>query len=100
LAILPDTLTSLYIMSKKWCEENKAERPVDKRKGIETDQSLYAQKLRQFGDEEAAKRTQKSVGAVYVARSRVMQRIQAELEQLLTGAVDDERAESEGRDAR
>jgi RNA polymerase sigma factor (sigma-70 family) len=49
---------------------------------------------------EAAKRTQKSVGTVYVARSRVMQRIQAELQQLLTGAVDDERAESERRDAR
>jgi len=49
---------------------------------------------------EAAKRTQKSVGTVYVARSRVMQRIQAELQQLLTGAIEDERAESDGRDAR
>src|SRR5205085_4490542 len=39
-AILPDTLTSLYIMSKKWCEENKAERPVDKRKGIENTASF------------------------------------------------------------
>jgi peptide/nickel transport system substrate-binding protein len=41
-AILPDTLTSLYIMSKKWCEENKAERPVDKRKGIENTASFKA----------------------------------------------------------
>jgi peptide/nickel transport system substrate-binding protein len=39
-AILPDTLTSLYIMSKKWCEENKAEKPVDKRKGIENTASF------------------------------------------------------------
>jgi peptide/nickel transport system substrate-binding protein len=39
-AILPDTLTSLYIMSRKWCEENKAERPVDKRKGIENTASF------------------------------------------------------------
>ncbi len=41
-AILPDTLTSLYMMSKTWCEENKAERPVDKRKGIENTASFKA----------------------------------------------------------
>lgn len=33
--ILPDVISQVYILSKKWCEENKAERPVDKRKGIE-----------------------------------------------------------------
>ena len=38
--ILPDTLTTLAIMSKKWCEENKAERPVDRRKGIENTASF------------------------------------------------------------
>ncbi len=38
--ILPDTLTSLYIMSRKWCEENKAERPVDRRKGVENTASF------------------------------------------------------------
>jgi peptide/nickel transport system substrate-binding protein len=38
--ILPDTLTSLYILSKKWCEENKAERPVDRRKGVENTASF------------------------------------------------------------
>ena len=38
--ILPDTLTSLYMMSKKWCEENKAEKPVDRRKGIENTASF------------------------------------------------------------
>lgn len=40
--IFPDLLTSLYIMSKKWCEENKAERPVDRRKGIENVASFKA----------------------------------------------------------
>ena len=40
--ILPDTLTVFSIMSKKWCEENKAERPVDKRKGIENTASFKA----------------------------------------------------------
>ena len=40
--ILPDTLTTLGMMSKKWCEENKAERPVDRRKGIENTASFKA----------------------------------------------------------
>ena len=40
--ILPDTLTSLYMMSRKWCEENKAERPVDRRKGVENTASFKA----------------------------------------------------------
>jgi peptide/nickel transport system substrate-binding protein len=33
--ILPDVISLVYIFSKKWCEDNKAEKPVDKRKGIE-----------------------------------------------------------------
>jgi peptide/nickel transport system substrate-binding protein len=33
--ILPDVISLVYIMSRKWCEENKAEKPVDRRKGIE-----------------------------------------------------------------
>ena len=33
--ILPDVISLVYIMSKKWCEDNKAEKPVDRRKGIE-----------------------------------------------------------------
>jgi peptide/nickel transport system substrate-binding protein len=40
--ILPDTLTVFAIMGKKWCEENKAERPVDRRKGIENTASFKA----------------------------------------------------------
>lgn len=40
--ILPDVLSDLAIMSKKWCEENKAERPVDRRKGIENTASFKA----------------------------------------------------------
>ncbi|MET0508660.1 MAG: ABC transporter substrate-binding protein [Burkholderiaceae bacterium] len=41
-AILPDVLTLVYVMSKDWCEEVKAERPVDKRKGIENAASVRA----------------------------------------------------------
>jgi peptide/nickel transport system substrate-binding protein len=40
--ILPDTLTVFGIMSKKWCEDNKAERPVDRRKGVENTASFKA----------------------------------------------------------
>ena len=40
--ILPDTLTVFAIMSKKWCEENKAEKPVDRRKGVENFASFKA----------------------------------------------------------
>ena len=40
--ILPDVISLVYIMSKKWCEDNKAERPVDRRKGIENAASFRA----------------------------------------------------------
>ncbi|MBX3609750.1 MAG: ABC transporter substrate-binding protein [Hydrogenophaga sp.] len=40
--ILPDVISLLYIMSKKWCEENQATRPVDRRKGIENAASFRA----------------------------------------------------------
>ncbi len=40
--ILPDTLTTLGMMSQKWSVENKAENPVDRRKGIENTASFKA----------------------------------------------------------
>jgi len=40
--ILPDVISLWYIMSKKWCEENRAAVPVDKRKGIENSASFRA----------------------------------------------------------
>ena len=42
LSILPDVITQVYIMSRKWCEQNKAERPVDRRKGVENTASFKA----------------------------------------------------------
>ena len=33
--ILPQILSQVYIMSKKWCEANNATKPVDRRKGVE-----------------------------------------------------------------
>jgi peptide/nickel transport system substrate-binding protein len=40
--ILPDVVTNWYMMSKKWCEENRATQPVDKRKGVENTASFRA----------------------------------------------------------
>ena len=40
--ILPDVLTQVMIMSKAWATENKSERPVDKRKGVENAASVRA----------------------------------------------------------
>ncbi len=40
--ILPDLFTGFMIMSKKWCEDNQATKPVDRRKGIENAASFRA----------------------------------------------------------
>ena len=40
--ILPDVISLVYIMSKKWCETNQAQAPVDRRKGIENAASFRA----------------------------------------------------------
>ena len=40
--ILPNVFTRWFIMSKKWCTDNKAEKPVDKRKGVENYASFKA----------------------------------------------------------
>ena len=40
--ILPDVISLVYIMSKKWSETNQATRPVDRRKGVENAASFRA----------------------------------------------------------
>jgi len=40
--ILADQLSTTFMMSRKWCEENQATRPVDRRKGIENAASFRA----------------------------------------------------------
>ncbi|MBE7366754.1 ABC transporter substrate-binding protein [Ramlibacter pallidus] len=40
--ILPDVISLVYVMSKKWAETNQATRPVDRRKGIENAASFRA----------------------------------------------------------
>ena len=40
--ILPDSISLVFIMNKKWAEANQASRPVDRRKGIENAASFRA----------------------------------------------------------
>ncbi|HET6827488.1 MAG TPA: ABC transporter substrate-binding protein [Ramlibacter sp.] len=40
--ILPEVISLVYMMSKKWAEDNQATRPVDRRKGIENAASFRA----------------------------------------------------------
>ena len=40
--ILPDVISLVYVMSKKWAETNQATRPVDRRKGVENAASFRA----------------------------------------------------------
>ncbi|MCU0772961.1 MAG: ABC transporter substrate-binding protein [Ideonella sp.] len=40
--ILPDVISLVYILDKEWAEKNKAERPVDRRRGIENAASFQA----------------------------------------------------------
>ena len=40
--IVPELITHWAIMSKKWCEDNQATKPVDRRKGIENAASFRA----------------------------------------------------------
>ena len=40
--ILPELFTGWLMMSKKWCEDNQATKPVDRRKGIENAASFRA----------------------------------------------------------
>jgi peptide/nickel transport system substrate-binding protein len=40
--ILPDVISLWMVMSRKWCEENRATVPVDKRKGVENTASFKA----------------------------------------------------------
>jgi len=40
--ILPSVITQLYVMNRKWAEQNQATRPVDRRKGLENAASFRA----------------------------------------------------------
>jgi peptide/nickel transport system substrate-binding protein len=77
--ILPDTLTVFAIMSKKWCEENKAERPVDRRKGIENTASFKANGTGPF----RLKERQPSVRTVLVRNFNYWDKVESNLDEVV-----------------
>ncbi len=77
--ILPDTLTVFAIMSKKWCEENKAERPVDRRKGVENTASFKANGTGPF----RLKERQPSVRTVLVRNFNHWDKVETNLDEVV-----------------
>jgi peptide/nickel transport system substrate-binding protein len=77
--ILPDTLTVFAIMSKKWCEENKAEKPVDRRKGIENTASFKANGTGPF----RLKERQPSVRTVIVRNFNYWDKVESNLDEIV-----------------
>jgi peptide/nickel transport system substrate-binding protein len=77
--ILPDTLTTLGMMSKKWCEANKAEQPVDRRKGIENTASFKANGTGPF----RLKERQPSVRTVLVRNFNYRTKIESNVDEIV-----------------
>jgi peptide/nickel transport system substrate-binding protein len=77
--ILPDTLTVFAIMSKKWCEENKAAAPVDRRKGIENTASFKANGTGPF----RLKERQPSVRTVLTRNFNYWEKIDSNLDEVV-----------------
>ncbi len=77
--ILPDTLTAFAIMSKKWCEENKAEHPVDRRKGVENTASFKANGTGPF----RLKERQPSVRTVLVRNFNYWDKVESNVDEVV-----------------
>ena len=77
--ILPDTLTVFAIMSKKWCEDNKAEKPVDRRKGIENTASFKANGTGPF----RLKERQPSVRTVLVRNFNYWGKVESNIDEIV-----------------
>jgi peptide/nickel transport system substrate-binding protein len=77
--ILPDTLTAFAIMSKKWCEDNKAEHPVDRRKGVENTASFKANGTGPF----RLKERQPSVRTVLVRNFNYWDKVESNVDEVV-----------------
>ena len=77
--ILPDTLTVFAIMSKKWCEDNKAEKPVDRRKGVENTASFKANGTGPF----RLKERQPSVRTVIARNFNYWEKVESNLDDVV-----------------
>jgi len=77
--ILPDTLTVFAMMSKKWCEENKATTPVDRRKGIENTASFKANGTGPF----RLKERQPSIRTVLVRNFNYWDKVESNVDEVV-----------------
>ncbi len=78
--ILPDVISNVYIMSKKWCEDNKAETPVDRRKGIENTASFKANGTGPF----RLRERQPSVRTVIVRNFNYWDKVESNLDEVVS----------------
>lgn len=77
--ILPELFTQWHMMSKKWCEENQATKPVDRRKGIENAASFRANGTGPF----RVRERQPSVRTSFVRNGNYWGKIEGNVEQVV-----------------
>ena len=77
--ILPDVISNVYMLSKKWCEDNKAEKPVDRRKGIENTASFKANGTGPF----RLKERQPSTRTVLVRNGTYWDKVESNLDEIV-----------------
>ncbi|HSV69572.1 MAG TPA: ABC transporter substrate-binding protein [Methylibium sp.] len=77
--ILPNVLTSVYMMSRDWCIENRAEMPVDRRKGIENTASFKANGTGPF----RLKERQPSTRTVLVRHAGYWDRVESNVDEVV-----------------
>lgn len=81
--ILPDLITNWYMMSKKWCEENQATRPVDRRKGIENAASFRTNGTGPF----RARERQPNVRSVFTRSPNYWGKIDSNVDEVIFNVV-------------
>ena len=77
--ILPDVISNVAMLSKKWCEDNKATTPVDRRKGIENTASFKANGTGPF----RLKERQPSVRTVIVRNFNYRSKIESNVDEIV-----------------
>ena len=77
--ILPDVISLVFMMNKKWCEENKATLPVDRRKGIENVASFKANGTGPF----RLKERQPSTRSVLVRNSNYWDKVESNVDEVV-----------------
>ena len=83
LVILPQVLTQVMIMSKKWCEANNATRPVDRRKGVENTASFKTNGTGPFH----VKERQPNVRTVFVRNPNYWGKVEGNVQEVVFSTI-------------